>query len=159
MRWQQSAPQKILLQASCWLLFLTSCITAPTLSTQISDAEQKWLARNITSYQITVLHIQSIWHAQTNTITVRDGKVVDQKAKCIRAASEREACEAKPFEAEGFTVPGLFEIARARTEIEDGKWTKIEFDPNYGYPSIITYDNPNANDDDVRWSVEAFQVQ
>lgn len=124
----------------------------------IDQAEHKWQAQGIRSYRIQVLHLQSIWHAQTYSITVRNERVIDQSAFCVPAPSEAGQCTVRPFKAEDYTVPGLFAIARTQAGNAEGKWTKITFDPIYGFPSGIAFDNPQVYDDDTAWSVKSFAV-
>jgi hypothetical protein len=124
----------------------------------IADQEQKWLEKHIDSYRIVVSHVSSVWHAQTQEITVRAGKVVDQSASCIPAPTENGKCEVQPFDAEEYTVPGLFELARSLALFDDGQWTEIEFDPTYGYPASMRYDHPEIVDEDSYWGVRSFEV-
>jgi hypothetical protein len=124
----------------------------------IGDAEKKWQAQNVTRYRIQVMLVQSIWHAQSHTITVRDGKVTDQQASCVPAPFESGKCTVREYKAEDFTVPGLFATARAESKSDDGKWTTIVFDPTYGYPVRISYDHPDVVDEDHGWSVQSFEV-
>ena len=65
---------------------------------QIDEAEEKWLDQGIKSYRIEVLVVNSVWHAQSFTITVEDGKVIDRSASCIPAPTEFGECELRPFD-------------------------------------------------------------
>lgn len=144
------------------LLGALSCqprrLVAPSLSAKIAKAEQKWQEQGIESYRIEVLHARSTWHAQYHQITVRDGKVVQQSAYCIPAPAESGECEVEPFNAEDYVAPGLFSLARSEAKREQGQWAQIEFDPTYGFPSKISFDNPEAIDEELVWRVTAFEV-
>ena len=105
-----------------------------------------------------MLRVQSIWHAETYSVTVRSGQVTEQSAFCIPAPFEAGKCTVQPFDAKDYTVPGLFAIARSQARIAEGKWTKITFDPIYGFPSVIAYDDPQVYDDDTMWGVKLFEL-
>lgn len=131
---------------------------APTLSAKIDKAEQKWQEQGIQSYRIEVLYAKSTWHAQYHQIAVRNGEVVEESAYCIPAPAESGECEVEPFNAEDYTAPGLFSLARSEAQREQGQWTQIEFDPTYGFPSKISFDSPEAIDEELVWRVTAFEV-
>ena len=78
---------------------------------------------------------------------------------CIPAPTENGKCEVQPFDAAEYTVPGLFAVAYALAEHEDGNWTEIEFDPTYGYPARMRYDHPEIIDEDSYWGVRSFEVR
>jgi ABC-type polysaccharide transport system permease subunit len=152
-----------LITVACLVWASTACDLLPRgeanqLLTEVADQEQKWLEKDIDSYRIVVLHVSSVWHAQTQEITVRLGKVVDESASCIPAPTEDGKCEVEPFDAEEYTVPGLFELARSLALFDDGQWTEIEFDSVYGYPAGMSYDHPEIVDEDSYWGVRSFEV-
>ena len=126
------------------------------MEASIDQAERKWQAHGITSYRIEVLTVQSVWHAQSHQITVRDGKVIDQSASCIPAPTEMGVCEVQPYKAEDYTVPGLFAKAHWMVENIQARWMQINFDSQYDFPSQISFDDPDAIDDDWAWRVMAF---
>ena len=72
--------------------------------------------------------------------------------------TENGKCEVQPFDVEEYTVPALFELARSMAQFDEGKWTEIEFDPTYGYPTSISYDHPEILDEDSYWGVQSFEV-
>lgn len=127
------------------------------LQAQIGFAEQRWQAQHITGYRIQVQQMSSIWHLQRYTITVQNGDVVDQSATCIPAPMEGRECKIRPFAAEDYTVPGLFERARSMAQSTTGGVT-ITFDPTYGFPSSIDSAPPNVVDGDQSWRVISFEV-
>jgi hypothetical protein len=55
-------------------------------------------------------------------------------------------------------VPGLFGTARTRSSGDQAKWLKITYDPTYGYPSQISFTNPNILDADWSVRVTGFEV-
>ena len=148
-----------ILNLLCLIWICTACISGEQveLTAQIDEAEEKWQEQDIESYRIEVLSA-SIWHAQSHQITVRNGKVVEESASCIPAPTESGKCEVEPFNAEDYTVPGLFSLARSQAQIEQGQWTRITFDPTYGFPRQISFDNPKAVDEESTWRVKTFEV-
>ncbi len=152
-----------LITLACLASVLAGCdLLPPSISNrllaQVAQQEQEWLEKDIDSYHIVVLHVSSVWHAQTHEITVRAGEVVDQSASCIPAPTENGKCEVRAFDAEEYTVPGLFERARSLAQFDDGEWTEIEFDPIHGYPTGIWYDHPEILDEDSYWGVRSFEI-
>ncbi len=136
----------------------TNTLSVPGFSDSIDQAEHKWQAQGIRDYRIQVLYTQSIWHAETYSITVRNEQVVEQSAFCIPAPAEAGKCTVQAFNAEDYTVPGLFAIARNQVRTAEGKWTKITFDRVYGFPRQIAHDNPQIYDDDAAWTVKSLST-
>lgn len=135
-----------------WLVLLSACRSGEV--SELEQAERRWQEQGIDDYQIEVLVVRSIWHAQSHRITVEDGVVTEQTAHCIQAPMEFEACEVEAFTAEDFTIPGLFAKARA----SDQEGMKIVYDPTYGYPDSISFDDPEILDEDWSWSVTSFEA-
>jgi hypothetical protein len=129
--------------AGCYLLPQS---TSKQLLGQVEQEEQKWLEKDIEDYRIVVSRISSVWHVQTHEITVRNGVVVEQSASCTPAPAELGEYEVQLFDAAEYTVPGLFTVARALAEHEDGNWTLIEFD----HPEIV--------DEDSCWGLRSFEI-
>ncbi len=143
--------------------FLATLATGCTLGSnplldQIGRAEQKWQARKVLNYRVSVLHVQSIWHAQTYNLTVKNGAVVDQSSTCITAPAESGQCKVNPFKADDYTVTGLFARARTMAQGENRQGLTVTFDETYGFPKTIGFDLPNAVDEDNSWVVQEFQV-
>ena len=141
--------------ATCILtLLLTGC-----RATQLVDQmERAWLDQKITSYRIEVLVINSIWHAQSHQITVRDNQVESATAACTTAPMEFEKCKVKAFNAEDYTVAGLFRKARSEAEGQQATPAKITYDSTYHFPQQMSYNDPNMVDEDWSWRVTAFEV-
>ena len=157
------ARAQYLITLACLASVLAGCDFLPLsmsnrLLAQVAQQEQEWREKDIDSYRIVVLHVRSVWHAQTHEITVRAGEVVDQSASCIPAPTENGKCEVQPFDAAEYTVPGLFGLAQSLAQFDDGEWTEIEFDPTYGYPTGISYDHPERLDEDSYWGVRSFEI-
>ena len=136
-------------------LLLTACTAS---ASPLENSERLWQNQNIQSYRIEVLVVNSIWHAQTHTITVQHDEVMEADAACIPAPFENGVCQANPFVAEDFTVPGLFAKARAVSEELDPSHITIEFDPTYHFPASISFDDPDIIDEDWSWRVTSFEV-
>lgn len=131
-------------------------IATPTPSPD--QLERTWLEQNIDSYRIEVLVVRSVWHAQSHQITVRNNRVENATASCIPAPTEAGRCEVEVFNAEDYTVPGLFAEARAQAQSQQAVWTQLTYDPTYGFPRQIAFDDPNLIDEDWAWRVTAFEV-
>jgi hypothetical protein len=143
-----------------WAELLAACRASPTAPpiSQLDQSEQAWSGQNIASYRIEVLVVQSVWHAQSHQITVRDNQVVDAAASCTPAPTEAGRCDVKAFNAEDYIVPGLFAQARKQTQGQQAQWTRVTYDPTYGFPRQISFDDPNAVDEDWMWRVTAFEA-
>jgi Family of unknown function (DUF6174) len=124
----------------------------------LTQPEQLWLEQNIVSYQIEILVVQSVWHAQTHQITVRNNLVENATASCIPAPTEGGKCQVTTFNADEYTVPGLFAKVRAQTQGQQAAWTTISYDPDYGFPTQISYNDLNVVDEDWTWRVTTFEV-
>jgi hypothetical protein len=138
---------------------MTAC-TVPGPSepvAQISAQQQSWRAQNVRRYRISVLKVNAIFHAQTNTLTVEDGRVLDQSATCTPAPFEGRACKVQPFDAAEFTVDGLFQTALAAAPESAKYQLRVEFDERYHFPKFISRDQKQWIDDEVVWRVVAFQ--
>ena len=145
------------------LLPLIGCTPAPTPGfigptsdpawstpkNKIERAERKWNSKGISSYRIRV-RVWGFWDQQEYTLIVRDGKVVDSSSSCVPDGSSEPCCTAC-FEPEDFTVPGLFANARDKASL-----SKITFDPYYGFPSTISYNNTAIADEEQEWNVLEF---
>jgi hypothetical protein len=150
--------RKMLFLSGGILLLLLVSACGALGGSELDRAEQKWLQQSVASYRINVLSVRSTWHAQTNTVNVRASQVVDSSAECIPAPAEGGKCQIEAFDPNAYTIPGLFETARARLASDQAKWIKITFDPSNGYPSQISYNNPNIIDGDWSLRVTAFEV-
>ncbi len=147
--------------AECILAILTvlTILLAGCRATRVVDQmEQAWLDQKITSYRIEVLVIHSIWHAQSHQITVRGNQVESATAACIAAPMEFGECQVKAFNAEDYTVAGLFREARSAAESREATPVKVTYDATYHFPQGISYDDPNMVDEDWSWRVTAFEV-
>ena len=71
------------------------------LRRQMDEAEQRWQASGITSYQIVVRRLNGPWQIQWNTVVVRDGQIVESSARCGRALAGPDRCQVQPFEPAG----------------------------------------------------------
>ncbi len=92
------------------------------------------------------------------TITVRDNIVESATAYCSPAPTEGEHCEVEAFNAEDYTVPGLFAKARSQIQSQEAEWTTIIYHPTYGFPELIAYDYPQSVDEEWWWGVTAFEA-
>ncbi len=141
--------------AGCVLiLLLVGCRTTQT----VEQMERAWLEHKVVSYRIEVRVINSIWHAQTHQIIVRDNQIESATASCIPAPIEAGKCEVKAFNAEDYTVVGLFKKARSEAASRQATLAKITYDATYHFPQQMSYNDPNMVDEDWSWRVTAFEV-
>ena len=149
-----------LLCAVCltWTTVTCTVFRGVVPSTEIDQADRNWQELGITSYHIQVLVVRSIWHAQLHQITVRSGQVREASASCIPTLFESGNCAVEAFHAEDYTVVGLLARARSQVQTEQVRWTKISYHPTYGFPSQISFYNPEILDEDWTWRVTAFEV-
>jgi hypothetical protein len=124
----------------------------------LEAAAGRWQARQVRAYRISVLKVQSIFHAQTNTVAVEDNRIAQQSAFCTPAPFEGRECQVQPFDANEFTVDGLFATARTLAQSKSSAALKITFDEQYHYPAVISIDTPEIVDDETLWRVVAFQL-
>jgi hypothetical protein len=151
--------RSVLLTLVLLSLVLASC-TVPGPSepvAQIKSRQNQWRQKNIRRYRIAVLKIQSIFHAQTNTLVVEDGKVVEQSATCIPAPYEGRECKIQEFDPNEFTVEGLFNTALKYAPESASTKLVVTFDDTYHFPTTISRDNEIAIDDEAFWRVESFE--
>jgi serine/threonine-protein kinase len=128
------------------------------LRARIDDAERRWSAQGMSSYQIVVRYMNSTWLLQWQTIMVRDGQVVDETARCLATPAGPNPCQVQPFDPPRSTVPGLFAKARSLVEREPPEAIKLTFDETYGFPQAIVLNLPNVVHGDLNWRVESFTI-
>jgi hypothetical protein len=135
-------------------------VPAPMSSstTQLDQAEQKWTGQNITNYRLEVLVVSSIWHVQSYQIIVKNNAVAESTARCIPAPAEAGTCEVRAYTAEEYMIPGPFAQVRSHMQSQQSQWIKITYDPTYGFPSQISFDNPDIVDEDWTWRVTTFEA-
>jgi hypothetical protein len=136
----------------------TAAAPETRFSTQLLQNENKWSEQRITNYRIEVLVVNSIWHAQTHIILVQNGTVINSTATCIPAPIEAGMCKVRPFDSGTYTVAGLFSQARLQMNGDLAPWIAVHYDPVYGFPGQISYNNPNIIDGDWTWRVTAFEI-
>jgi hypothetical protein len=146
-------------------LLLCLILSPGSLADEIDAAEERWQAQGITDYRIAV-RSASVWHNQTDIITVRDGDVTEHSASCTNSLLEREGeCEIEPADPQTRTVEGLFAGARDLVNLAAGgesvvyvlEGLSFEFHSVYGYPELIASSPPNVYDAAWGWMVEEFE--
>ena len=146
-----------------FLIFLCLLFVACTVPgssepvAQIASAQNLWRAQNVRRYRISVLYVNAIFHAQTNTVTVENGRVIDQHAVCTPAPFEGRTCKVEPFDADEFTVDGLFRTALALAPESAKYQLRVDFDDRYHFPAFISRDQKQIVDDETIWRVVAFE--
>lgn len=130
----------------------------------LDQAKEKWLAKNVTNYDLKVSFENTTWSPiRTYTVVVRNGVVV-QKANDI-TRTDNVCCErATPpatlvdFNGDSYTVAGLFQWAYeavAGLTVEDVNF-QILFDGTYGFPQLISTSSFRYTDTQKIWRVEGF---
>lgn len=140
-------------------LFVATACTVPGPSepvAQITSHQAQWREKKVRHYRISVRKINSIWHAQTNTVTVQDEQVIAQSAVCIPAPSEGRTCTVQAFDAAEFTVEGLFRTALRLAPDSARVQLRVTFDDTYAFPKSISLDDKALVDDETSWQVTEF---
>lgn len=110
------------------------------------SAQARWQAQKIDSYELQVADT-TLWHRQTYTLTVQSGQVVSHTAGCVRTPLETTGCRVRPYRAEEYTVPALFQAAREKIGLYDPDIiVSIEYDETYGFPKKIFSDPKRITD-------------
>lgn len=139
---------------------LAACEATPAAfaTPTIAQREQAWLQQEISAYQIEVLVVRSVWHAQSHLLIIQNGQVESATATCIPAPTEAGQCRVEDFAAEDYTVEGLFRQAEVHTQGKYAAWVTVTYDPSYGFPQQISYNHPEIIDEDWSWRVTSFEV-
>ncbi len=143
----------------CLGVVLASCRSAQDLSLpqEVERAEQQWAEQGVDDYRIVVV-TSSIWHMQIHDIIIQGDNVAEASATCEPAPTESGKCEVQPFDAEDYTVPGLFARARWLAQARDAQYGRIEFDSAYGFPARMSFNHPEMIDEEWGWRVATFEV-
>jgi hypothetical protein len=136
------------------ILSLSACTTTP--KSQLTSGEKIWEESGINNYQISIQVVQSIWHLQIYNLTVEDGLVIDSSTSCIPAPYEGRECAIKTFDPDDFAIPALFSLAEQQIKSKQSKWLKIDYDPDFGFPTMITFNDPEILDEDWSYQVISF---
>ncbi len=116
------------------------------LRAELETAVANWESQEINRYQITVRHRQPTWSTQIITITVEDGMVVDSNHTCF----PEQDCIMQEIDPQTVTIAALFETAENVLDLNDPE-TEISFNPTYGYPNAIIYE-------DASWVTDTFRI-
>jgi hypothetical protein len=136
------------------ILSLSDCTTPP--KSQLTRGEKVWKEADINNYQISVQVVQSIWHLQVYNLTIENGLVIESNASCIPAPYEGRECTIKPFNQDEFTIPALFSMTEHQLKSQSSKWLKITYDPDFGFPDLISFNDPDILDEDWSYQVVSF---
>ena len=126
--------------------------------TELEAAEVRWEANPVSNYEIEVLYVESTRQIiQFHTITVANGIVVAEERRC---RDQFLNCIFAEIAAERFTIPGLFQTARAALENDEvnDAGGGFDFHETYGFPQRIALHSPGANSLPWYWQVESFTV-
>jgi hypothetical protein len=118
---------------------------ASLLLAELETAVSLWHSQAIERYQITVRHRQATWNTQIFTITVENGTVVDNKHSCF----PEQDCILQEVDPDTLTIEALFETAAAVIGFSDPE-TEITFNPSYGYPNALIYE-------EASWTLDSFK--
>ena len=137
-------------------IFIFSLLcTACTTNQSINQARKLWESVGNNNYHLIIRHVQSIWHCQDITIEVL-GDEITHSAICIPAPAEGDSCKIESYDPNNYTIEGLFKTAESKLNGEYAKWVTVEFHPEFGYPTLITYNHPDMLDEDEAWMVIDF---
>jgi hypothetical protein len=145
---------RLLLSLFFLFLSLSACTTTP--KSQLTRAKKIWEETGINNYRISVQVVQSIWHLQIYNLTIENGLVIGSDASCIPAPYEGRECTIKSFDPDEFTIPALFSMAEYKLKSQSSKWLKITYDPDYGFPDRISFNDPDSLDEDWSYQVISF---
>jgi hypothetical protein len=115
-----------------------------------------WEDSGINHYQISVQVVQSIWHLQIYNLIVENDLVIDSSASCIPAPYEGRECTVKAYDPEDFTIPALLSLAEQQVKSKQSKLLKIDYDPDFGFPKSISFNDPDILDEDWSYQVISF---
>ncbi len=145
---------RLLLSLFFLILSPSACTTTP--KSLITSGQKIWEETGINSYQISVQVIQNIWHLQIYNLTIENGLVIDSNTSCIPAPYEGRECTIKSFDPDEFTISALFSMAEHQINCQSSKWLKITYDPDYGFPNLISFNDPESLDEDWSYQVISF---
>lgn len=160
MKLEYSSISMRLISVMCLIWLVAGCASfeQSTLISAIDQAEETWQQQGVESYMIEIMIFNSVWNAVSYKITVVNDEVVSESAECIPGLAQIGECEVAQYNPQDYTVPGLFAIARSEIQKTEGEFTEIEYEPTYGFPTKISYDDPEVYDEDRSWSVVSFEV-
>ncbi len=147
------------------VLLLYSWINRPSSHdawlNKISDAEARWQASNISSYELTGQATWG-WHQHSFEISVVNGQIASSKCVLGYDALKGDSWCSTEFDASAHLVPALFERARALLEFGDEgcpqeDYFKAEFNWLSGVPTRISLDCPEAYDEEQDWRITFTQ--
>lgn len=144
-----------------------------TLKEQIENEESAWAGLRISRYRMKIVE-SSIWYQVELSIIVKDGAVESAQPTCGRAPmddNETINCKNKisNLDVKEYTVEGLFK--RLQTSEQDFErnygntpgvaWYDcflITFDEQYHFPAKISFNHPEAMDEEYTITVSDFEV-
>lgn len=127
-----------------------------TSSDVLRQNQEKWQEKKIIDYTLEVMVVNSIWHVQKYSLTVNNGSLINSNVVCSPAPMEFGSCTIQAFEISDYQIQGLFGKAKEMLESDSSAYTKIEYDPDFGFPAEIIYDDPSVVDEDWSWRVISF---
>jgi hypothetical protein len=139
---------------ACKPIFSPILRVVPALQLNIQKKKNE---KKIEIYRIEVLVRSSTWHAQYYLLTVKNNIIIDSTSRCVVAPTENGKCLVNPYNAEDYSIPGIFAKASSAIESNDIQWIEIGYDPTYGFPKIISFLNPSVMDSDWLWGVTSFE--
>jgi len=161
------------LAPSWWCLLilgtLGALLAAGCGASTVQNAEARWQASGVTDYRIRVQEVRSIWCVYRIELKVRGGQIAS--ATVTASPGPAQGCwdytdgvidkpiDLSPQDAERWTVPGLFELARQLEPLARQKDMEIqfEFDSDLGYPLRMARDDVQSLDDDTLLTTLYFE--
>jgi hypothetical protein len=131
---------------------LLMCLTVLLLTARAQDEQAEWESLNIESYHIAVQRA-SAWNVLQVEVWVQDNQV-----KLLQAGCEPGfiglACHVDSINPRDYLVGELFNQVEGVGEI----LARVEYDPTYHFPMLITVNDPDLIDEEYAIRVTAFEV-
>lgn len=156
-----------------WFLLALGTLTIPLIAgcgaSKVQDAEARWQASGVTNYRIRVQEVRSIWCVYWIELEVRGEQIASATVTASPGPAQGcweytggvidEPIDLSPQDAERWTVPGLFRLARQLEPLagEKDMEIEIEFDSDLGYPLRLARDDVQALDDDALLTTLHFE--
>jgi hypothetical protein len=116
---------------------------------------RQWQALGIHDYKMTV-RSASMWHVQTLSLEVRGDRVIDYTTACTPAPLEFGECMVQDLDPDDYTAEGLFARLGEAYRHHQLPWYRIQYDPEYGVPRMIRFDDPHLIDEEFALDVREF---
>jgi hypothetical protein len=115
-----------------------------------------WEQKRITDYSVTSRCL-SMWQGASYHLIVQDSAVSSFTVTCINTPLSFEECKVAEEEPESFTVEGFFDRVANIESGTEKEFLTVEYDPEFGYPAIISFNDPKSVDEEYSCMILEFQ--